>query len=93
MRIRFGCGLDSRIYGILVCIYIYITTFVTDVTVIVIVAMSAMVTIVAWIINVTAELVVIVRPLATKLQVLISCYGCANMPELLLPADPLFLRR
>jgi len=55
--------------------------------------MVAYVTTVAWIINAAAELLVIMRPLAIKLQVLISCYGCANMLETLLPADPLFLRR
>jgi hypothetical protein len=56
-------------------------------------AMVTYVTTVARIINVAAELLVTMRPLATKLQVLISCYGCANMPEVFLPADPLFLRR
>ena len=44
-------------------------------------------------INVATELLVIMCTLATKLQVPISCYGCAKTPEILLPADPLFLRR
>jgi hypothetical protein len=56
-------------------------------------AMATYVIIAARIINVAVELLVITCPPATKLQVLISCYGCANMPEMPLPADPLFLRR